>query len=538
MPNFLRPRLLLDRLLSIRAAFFLSAIITWPVLAELELFEAFYAFSRAHENWEIDELALLFVNLTIALVASTLYQSHRLKKLSREREFEHQRAENNARHDPLTGLMNRRAFSAVLEKSTAHASGAGEHFIAMIDLDRFKPINDLHGHAAGDATLRGVAERLEEAVSADGVVARLGGDEFAVIFSPSTDAKQAERISRRVLQAMEQAFEFRGTRMFISCSIGLVSWGTGVSGSEALGRADRALYAAKSQGRGRFTWYDAELDRQSTARAEIEADLRAAIQKGDIEPWFQPIVHIESSELIGFEVLARWEHPRHGQIPPEVFVEIAEDCGQIGALGLSLLRQACRSASAWDPDLSISFNLSAHQFHDPKLVENVRDTLNLFDFDPKRLTIEITESAVIQDFSAARVKLEALKSFGIKVALDDFGTGYSSLASLRQLPFDRIKIDRSFVTNISALPQNQKIVSGIMSLAKGLDLDVTAEGIETDADLTYLQSLQCSLGQGFHFEKAVPGAQVTWLLETEWSDGGVKPITDRFHGPERPGETG
>lgn len=538
MPHFLQPRLLLGRLLSIRAAFFLSAIITWPILAELELFEEFYEFSRAHEDWELDEIALLIVNLTIALMASTMYQSRRLKRLAREREFEHQRAENNARHDPLTGLMNRRAFSAVLEKSAARASEAAELFIAMIDLDRFKPINDLHGHAAGDATLQGVAERLQAEVGADGLVARLGGDEFAVIFDPSTDAKQAERISRRLLHAMEHAFEFENNKMFISCSIGLVSWDASLSCSDALGRADRALYAAKSEGRGRFTWYDAELDRQSTARAEIEADMREAIEKSEIEPWFQPIVHIGSNELIGFEVLARWDHKRHGQIAPEVFVEIAEDSGQIGALGWSLLRQACLSASDWNPRLSLSFNLSALQFHDPKLVENVRNILEEFDFDPKRLTIEITESSVIRDFGAARVKLEALKEIGIAVALDDFGTGYSSLASLRQLPFDRIKIDRSFVTNISTQPQNQKIVSGIMSLAKGLELDVTAEGIETDEDLSYLQSLQCSLGQGFHFEKAVPGAQVSWLLETEWSDGDVNPAKDGTKASKPQGKVG
>ncbi|WP_299849691.1 EAL domain-containing protein [uncultured Roseovarius sp.] len=508
--------------------FFLSAVVTWPILAEMELFERFYEYSRAHEDWDLDEFALLIVNLTIALVFSAIFQWHRLKRLVREREFQRQRAEKNARHDPLTGLMNRRAFSSAMEQIEEQAAGSNERIVAMIDLDRFKPVNDLHGHAAGDHTLQTVARRLREEIGPEAVLARLGGDEFAVIFDPSAGVVQVERIARRLLHTMEQAVAFEDGQIFISGSIGLVKWNTATSCVEALRRADKALYTAKNEGRSQFAWYDAELDRQSHARAEIEADLREAILKSEIEPWFQPIIQIDSKKLIGFEVLARWQHKTHGHIPPNVFIPIAEDSGQVGSLGLGILRRACMAAGEWDPDLSISFNVSPYQFQDPKLVDQIKAILQECEFDANRLTIEITESSVINDFDVARTKLNALKGIGVAVALDDFGTGYSSLASLRQLPFDQIKIDRSFVTNIAAEPQNQKIVSGIMALANGLDLDVTAEGIESTEDLGFLQSLDCSLGQGFLFEKAVPAEQISWLLESKWGNLHVDPEEENF----------
>ena len=504
----------------------------------MELFERFYEYSRAHEDWDLDEFALLIVNLTIALIFSIGFQWRQLKRLTVERESQRQRAEKNAHHDPLTGLMNRRAFSSALEKIADRASSSDERVIAMIDLDRFKPVNDLHGHAAGDLTLQTVARRLREETGPDSVLARLGGDEFAVVFESPTDIVQVERVVRRVLHSMENAVEYEDNQIFISASIGLVKWSTATPCSEALRRADKALYMAKKDGRGRFAWYDAELDRQSHERAEIEADLREAIIKSEIEPWFQPIIQIESNKLIGFEVLARWNHRTRGQLPPNVFIAIAEDSGQIGSLGHSILRRACMAARGWDPALSISFNVSPYQFHDPKLVDQIKEILKESEFDARRLTIEITESSVIHDFNVARAKLDALKALGVAVALDDFGTGYSSLASLRQLPFDRIKIDRSFVTNIAAEPQNQKIVTGIMALANGLELDVTAEGIESPDDLGYLQSLHCSLGQGFLFEKAVPAEEIAWLLESKWSDGRVDPLAEGLEPPENQRDAG
>lgn len=520
-----------SKIFNAHVVFFVSAVVTWPIIAEMELFEEFYEFSRAHEDWDLDELALLVVNLSVALIFSSIYRSRELRKVMKERAQEYRRAERNARHDPLTGLMNRRAFAQAMQKIEADADSASR-YIAMIDLDRFKPINDVQGHAAGDAILRGVAERLEAMLGHTDMIARLGGDEFAVIFEPRRDASNVERIARRLLHAMEKPFEFQGTQLYISCSVGLANWASGSCHSDALGRADRALYTAKNEGRARFAWYDAELDRHSTERAQIEAELREAIKTDQIEPWFQPIVDIEKQYITGFEVLARWHHPERGTISPGVFIEIAEDSGQISALGNSLLRRACAAANEWDARLSMSFNVSPLQFHDRALVEDITAILEDTRFDPKRLTIEVTERSVIRDFPAAREKLNALKAIGISVALDDFGTGYSSLASLRQLPFDSIKIDRGFVTDICGQPQNQKIVTGIMSLARGLELDVTAEGIESLQDLEFVKSLDCGLGQGFLFDKAVSATDVAWLLETKWAD-----LRLQKEGRDSPGET-
>ena len=511
----------LRALYSIKGLFFLSALIAWPIFAELELFERIYDFSRTHEDWEIDEIALLIVNLSIALMFSLAHQSRQLKKLMRERKVEHDRAEQNARHDPLTGLLNRRAFSEVLDRAEREMLAWDERFVAMIDLDKFKPVNDLQGHAVGDATLQRVAERLIAEAHPGDIIARLGGDEFAFIFANGLDAMEVERSARRMITLLEEPIKIDDTLISISCSIGLAAWTSGTKGSDALLIADKALYAAKNDGRARFNWYDEDMDRKSSARAEIENDLRAAIRDGAIEPWFQPIVDIDTSRLTGFEILARWHHPKHGWVPPGVFIEIAEDSGQIGTLGVHLLRQACRSAALWHDHLSISFNLSPLQFYDPNLVSGIRDILSEAKIAPNRLTIEVTESAVISDFDSANQKLNALKDLGISVALDDFGTGYSSLASLRQLPFDRIKIDRSFVTGIRREPQNQKIVSGIMELARGLELDVTAEGIESTDDLEFLTSLDCASGQGFLFGKAISADKVSWLLESAWSGGEV-----------------
>lgn len=527
----------MKKVFNVHTAFFLSAIATWPIFAELELFEEFYEFSRAHEDWDLDELALLILNLSVALIVSAIYRSRQLRNVMKERAQEYERAERNARHDPLTGLMNRRAFAQAMQKIEAENTHSGR-YIAMIDLDRFKPVNDLQGHAAGDAILRGVAERLEEVLGATDLVARLGGDEFAVIFDHKRTSAAIERLARRLLHAMERPFAYDGNRLHISCSVGLAHWVGGTDHSKALGQADRALYTAKNAGRARFAWYDEDLDRNATERAQIETELREAIATGQIQPWFQPIVEIDAQTLTGFEVLARWTHPERGAIAPEVFIEIAEDSGQISALSNSLLRRACMAARDWDPSLSVSFNISPRQFHHPALVSDIKLILDETGFDPTRLTIEVTERSVIRDFETAREKLNALKAMGISVALDDFGTGYSSLASLRQLPFDRIKIDRGFVTNIEQQPQNQKIVRGIMSLARGLELDVTAEGIESREDLDFVKQLNCGLGQGFLFDKAVSPDEVAWLLQTKWSNlRGPKPPTDG-ETADRPSKTG
>ncbi len=410
-----------NRLISVPSLFFLSAVVTWPILAQFHAFETFYEFSRAHESWELDELAILVVNLTIALGFSLWYQSRKLKKLSEYRELERNRADVNARHDPLTGLLNRRAFYDVVDGLPRQENGeAATRFVALVDLDRFKPVNDVHGHAAGDATLCAAAERLRAEAGAGGTVARLGGDEFVVIFGPAMDQASVERAARRLLRTIEEPIEFEGQSILIGASIGLVQWDAERGLAEMMRRADHALYQIKADGRGSFAWYDADADRQSRDRAEIAADLKSAMIRQEIVPFFQPIVRIGDAGLVGFEVLARWQHPTRGSIPPFVFIEIAEDSGLIGPLGMSILRQACEQAVNWPDTLSVSFNVSPIQFREAALVENIQKVLKETGFKPRRLTIEITESSVIDDFEAARLKIEALKDLGIQIALDDF----------------------------------------------------------------------------------------------------------------------
>ncbi|MGR3512626.1 MAG: putative bifunctional diguanylate cyclase/phosphodiesterase [Paracoccaceae bacterium] len=506
--------------------FFATAFITWPILAEVEAFEAFFDFTRAHEDWDVDELVMLGVNLTIALLLSVLQKTYQLRRLIHVAEGERARADRNASHDALTGLNNRRAFTQIMNNMRARLDDQTHVCLAMIDLDRFKPVNDLRGHAVGDAVLSAVADRLREAVGLDARVARLGGDEFAVLFDPEASVATVERAARRIVHMMEQSFHIGPAGISISCSVGLVVWSKDLSVAEVMRRADAALYKAKADGRARFSWYDSELDRQSAERLALEFDLKDAIESEQVQAWFQPIVELETQKLVGFEVLARWDHPTLGMVSPETFVDIAEDCGLIDMLGLSVLRQACDAAQSWPGHLAVSVNVSPVQFSSAGFLGQIKEALRDSQFDPSRLIIEVTESSVMKDLAAAREKLIALKATGISVALDDFGTGYSSLSSLRQLPFDRVKIDRSFVTSIETQPTNQKIVQIIIDLARALELDVTIEGIETFQELSYLNHEAHGHGQGYLFERPLPRNTVQWRIETDWSDGVVAPCAD------------
>ncbi|MEM7717991.1 MAG: EAL domain-containing protein [Pseudomonadota bacterium] len=517
--------------------FFASAVISWPIMAELEAFEAFYEFSRAHEDWDIDEFALLGLNLIIALLLSVWHKSRTLKRLSIENEQERERADRNASHDALTGLFNRRALTEHLTAIHETLTDASPACLAMIDLDRFKPVNDLRGHAVGDSVLSSFSERLQAAIGSSGKVGRIGGDEFAVVYDHTLSTSEVERTARRVVHLMSEPFRFDAYEVSISCSIGLVVWTSDLTVLEAMRRADAALYKAKSEGRAQFAWYDAELDKKSSERASLEADLRQAILDEQIVPWFQPIVDIETRELSGFEVLARWNHPALGVIPPIEFIEIAEDCGLIDAMGQSLLIQACQTARDWPETLLISVNVSPMQFAQDQFVEGIRAVLAECDFDPQRLMLEVTESSVFVDFEAAGQKLNDLKELGVAVALDDFGTGYSSLATLRNLPFDRVKIDRSFISSIEAQPKNQKIVSVIMELAHGLGLDVTVEGIETRKELEYLETRSDAHAQGYLFAEPLPLADIQWRLETAWA-GGLIDLDENTSADDEDAKTG
>ncbi|MEL6585568.1 MAG: EAL domain-containing protein [Pseudomonadota bacterium] len=500
----------------IQIGLFVAALCTWKLSVQWQLFDKFDALARTHGVWDLDKVYLLVVNLTVAWLISLMVQARHLRRAIAQAKADRSRADRNARHDPLTGLPNRRAFLEHMAK--AQPADAAPQTIAVLDLDRFKTVNDLHGLGTGDAMLCAVARRLEAAMGDKAFIARLGGDEFALLFRPAMAVDQVERSARAWMTRLQAPIAYGDLHLRLGCSMGLALLAESAAGGETLLQADKALYAAKRERPGQFAWYDAELDAAARDRALLEHDLRRAIEDGGITPYFQPVFVIDTGALRGFEVLARWHHPTRGAVPPSVFIQIAEECGLIADLGWRVIETACRAACDWGDDLKLSVNISPQQFQDPMLAPKLDSILAKVGFNPKQLEVEITESAVILDLETARQTFGKLRDQGIALALDDFGTGYSSLTSLRELDFDRLKIDRGFVTDIAKKPENQKIVAGIMSLANGLDLDVTAEGIETDADLTYMAHIRCSLGQGFWFDKAVPAEDVLWLMETSWKE--------------------
>jgi diguanylate cyclase (GGDEF)-like protein len=489
------------------------------VSSELDLFDWFYDFLRAHEDWEIDEIVTSIVVAAFGLLMALIVRSRELRLALIARDRAEQEALVMSRQDALTGLPNRRGLQHHFDELSARSEreAVPDVFTLLIDLDRFKVVNDLHGHDYGDAILKLASERMRAVLEPGDFAARLGGDEFAIAVRSGATNARAESLARNLIRHLERPFEVDNIVVLMGASIGLSRCKPKKLHDAALKLADQALYAAKRAGRGQLAWYDAELGAQTAGRVALEADLRQAVQAQAIVPYFQPIVETDSGRVTGFEVLARWTDPERGEVPPSVFIKAAEDIGIIRELGLSVLAQACISAQDWDACLGLSINISPQQFRDSMVVTNIRKVLSETGFDPKRLEIEVTEAAIIGDFEWAQKTIAALQALGISVALDDFGTGYCGLSSLRRLPFNRIKIDRSFVTDIANNPENQKILSGIMSLAQGLDLSVTAEGVETKTDLDFLISIQCDTGQGYWFEQPLPASRTAWMLDTKWS---------------------
>ncbi|TLP58463.1 EAL domain-containing protein [Parasedimentitalea maritima] len=512
----------------------LTTLLTFSISAEYELLEAFYEASRTHEDWELDELAVLVLNLSVGLIWFLIVRSRQLSRAVKERDKAEKAAQKIARHDALTGLANRRAFSDHIENlKLSEKTTEKSIMVMMLDLDRFKAVNDLHGHASGDYVLTETAKRITDVMRDGDFAARLGGDEFAITLAPGSTVERAERIARRLLTAIAKPVNNEGTKIPLGASIGISRIVLGQRVSIALQLADQALYTAKKAGRGQFAWYNVELDESAKERQQLEQDLRLTVRNEEIVPYFQPVFCMATGKLCGFEALARWRHPDKGMISPEIFIEIAEDIGLISQLGWSMLEQACKYAGEWDPSLKLAVNFSPVQFRDPNLVVMVRKILRETGFDPQRLEIEITETAIVLDFDLAKRSIEQLRELGVSLALDDFGTGFSSLSNLRLLPFDRLKIDRSFVTGIYSCLENQKIVAGILALANELELTVTAEGVENLQDHQFLMSMeyQCQQGQGYHYAKPLPGDEIDRLLETKWSNlhrngdqDGVEPV--------------
>lgn len=402
-----------------------------------------------------------------------------------------------ALHDALTGLPNRRHLMGSLDELLVGRRDNNRLAVVAVDLDRFKPVNDLYGHAVGDELLIRVAKLLSEEAGEVGFVARLGGDEF-VLALPCTRAE--ELIGR--LSALVARFDvpllLGEHEVTVGATLGVaLAPDDGKAAQVLLRRADAALYRAKEEGRGRFAFFEPGLDARAIERASLEQELRAAVRNDEIIPHFQPLVQLETGAIAAYEILARWPHKTRGLIGPDQFIKIAEETGLIGELTFNVLRRACREAKDWPGAPRLSLNIAPAQLHDPALPQKLLRVLSQCGFPPKRLEIEITEDALVADFDAARVLLTSLKNLDVRIALDDFGTGYSSLRHLRELPFDALKIDRSFVHSITDSDEAMSIVKTIVHLAKSLGLGVTAEGIETEGQAEELQALGCERGQGY-----------------------------------------
>lgn len=420
------------------------------------------------------------------------------------REAAEARAQTLARHDPLTGLANRRHFLEELDRRLGLVGPESSAFaLLFVDLDRFKPINDVHGHAIGDELLQVIAARLSGCLRDDSFAARLGGDEFAVLLEGPDGREGVAAAARRVLHELSAPILVNGLKLTVGASIGIAMCPEdGRVAADLLQRGDAAMLRAKED-RGAYKFFDSSIDEELKSKAALETELRIAIPNGDIVPYFQPVLSLETGALAGYEVLARWPHRERGMISPTHFIPVAEEAGLVDAMFWALLAQACSKALNAPGDFMLAVNISPSQVRDQWFPEKVLRTLRETGFPAQRLEIEVTESAMIGDIQRAKTSLMSLKNQGVKVALDDFGTGYSSLFLLRALPIDKLKIDRSFVATLTADHENATIVGALVGLGRALGLQVTAEGVEDEATADALRAMGCEFAQGYLFGAAV-----------------------------------
>lgn len=480
---------------------------------QLDAFEALTKFIKSHESWQLDEYFIVFLVVGIACFVLLIRRAADLRAEVRRRTQAEEEANRLARHDALTGLPNRRVlFVELAAMLGAMRKSAGECAVLLLDLDHFKRVNDLYGHAAGDALLVETANRLTATVGQRGTVARLGGDEFVCVIRYEAGSDAPSRLANQIVRRLNQPFQIAGTIVQSGSTVGIASAPRdGTTPAELLHFADLAMYEGKRSGRGTYQFFHASMDDHLRERAELERDLRRAISENAIIPHFQPITELVNGRITGFEALARWPHPTLGMIPPDTFIPIAEDLGLIDQMSSGILRASCFVARDWPEKLTLSINISPVELKDPLFATQILTILSETGFAPRRLIVEVTENATIDDIDTAREVFRSLQSVGVRIALDDFGKGNSSLYHLRNLNFDHLKIDRSFVHDMSS-SDSAKIVSAVAGLGKSLGMSVTAEGVETEKEADALRALGCELAQGFLFGKPLDARETTALI--------------------------
>jgi diguanylate cyclase (GGDEF)-like protein/PAS domain S-box-containing protein len=428
-----------------------------------------------------------------------------------ERERAAEQIVHLAFHDPLTGLANRAEFNRRGEEALKRGGGLS---VILVDLDRFKSVNDTLGHTAGDQLLKMAASRMRAIARPVDVVARLGGDEFAILQGPAQDQREAAiSLANRLTEVVAQPYLLGDKRTVIGASVGVAVKAAAIEPMESLiHRADLALYEVKSLGRNSCKIYDDELGARAEERLALENDLRSAIFDGQLELHYQPIVSMIDRQVCGFEALVRWRHPQRGLLSPDRFIPLAEESGLIVPLGEFVVRQACRDASNWPIHIRVAVNISPTHLLRRNLLDTIADALLQTNLDADRLEIEVTETVLMKSDDEVLSELHQLQNLGVRVALDDFGTGYSSMSHLRMFSFDKIKIDRSFVSEMDKRPDSAAIVCAMTGLARALEMQTTAEGIETEDQFQILKAAGCSQGQGYLFGKPLPASESMLLV--------------------------
>jgi diguanylate cyclase (GGDEF)-like protein/PAS domain S-box-containing protein len=431
-----------------------------------------------------------------------------------------------AQHDGLTGLPNRTMLRQRLDEQLGQARRSGAKTgVLVFGLDSFKAVNDALGHGIGDRLLRAAGQRLRSTLRTEDIVARLNSDEFAVAHVGVGRPEDMVLLARRLLAAISEPYLFDGHSIVIGASVGIaVAPGDGDDGEQLLKNADLALSRAKREQRGTFHFFEPGMDARAQARRQTEIDLRHAIESDVLRPHYQPLIDLETGRITGVEALIRWPDPERGLIPPSEFIAVAEDTGLINPLGAQVLRRACREAAAWPDDVRVAVNLSPLQFRVGNLLSVVMDALRQSGLAPKRLELEITETLLLEKSDSVLATLHALRALGVRISMDDFGTGYSSLSYLRSFPFDKIKIDRSFIRGLGDNREGQAIVRAIVSLGVSLGVTINAEGIETESELRCVRAAGCHEAQGFLFSAARPNEEIVALLKAQRDASGARPL--------------
>ena len=467
-------------------------------------------------------LAATMFLLFPAMASITLNLFRELGNSIREAERNAELAEKMrilARTDVVTGLCNRAGLNHELVERFMSLPAGQNAALFWIDLDRFKEVNDLLGHAVGDRLLAEIAGRLRKSAPQDAIIARFGGDEF-VLFCDVATRQDAERIASEVHAEIMRPMRIDGNRMEVRASLGVaVLPDDGDDADKLMQSADLALYHAKANGRAQTCFFDESMSRDLIRRREIEAELRAAILKDELSIFFQPIVDLTTGKIRSFEALVRWFHPEKGELRPDEFIPVAEETGVIVTLGNWITAQAAKAAAQWPDDVTVAVNLSPLQIHAPGAVLGIRNALREAGLAPQRLVLEITETVLLEESEATEYFIEALSSDGVKFALDDFGTGYSSLGYINKFPFSKIKVDRSFVSGPNVGRKTEAIIHAVAEMGSRLEMEIVAEGLETIEQVKAVRDAGCSLGQGYYFSRAVPDYLAAMLLAQESDEG-------------------